>query len=261
MNRVKPEWDLAQPHRSVRRYVGAACALAALAAVACSGKGAAGPNAEPGKRDTKIRTESCSKSAGFDTNRDGKPDLFEVNQGGRVTCRAVDLDFDGVIDQTTFFDASGVVRRRELDLNTNGVPDMVEHYKGGKIVLREIDGAAMGRFDTWDSFDAAGVRTTRERDVNGDGRIDQYWTFAGSRITVRFDRNEDGIPDEEGVLVWGEGFESAQTDGGVADAAAPAAEPDAGTAEVAPQAAPEVALTDAGKPAEKTKAGKDGGTK
>ena len=235
----------------------------AIAVPACSGKGAGSAEAERGKRDTKIRTESCSKSAGFDTNRDGKKDLFEANAAGKLACRASDLDFDGTIDQTTFFDPSGVVRRREVDLDGNGVPNLVETYKGGKLTLREIDGASLGKFDMWDSYDpGTGERTRRERDTNGDGKIDQYWTFTGPRITVRFDRNDDGMPDEEGALVWGDGFETAPA----ADAGAPVG--DAGVAPVAqawtdagtekPQVAPEGALADAGvskKPA------KDGGAK
>lgn len=222
---------------------------------ACSGKGAAGPGGDRGKRDTKIRPEACSKTGGFDTNRDGKKDLFEVAKAGKITCRAVDLDFDGVIDQTTFYDAAGVVRRREIDLDGNGAPNMIESFKGGKLVLREIDGANLGRFDMWDSYDpASGQRTSRERDTNGDGRIDQYWAFAGARITVRFDRNEDGVPDEEGVLVWGEGFETAVADAGV-DAAV-ATTPDAGAVDEKPQAAPEGALADGG-----TTKPRDGGSK
>lgn len=241
------------------RRVWPALALAGLAGLtgllACSGKSAGAPEAERGKRDTKIRTESCSKSAGFDTNRDGKNDLFEASAAGKLSCRASDLDFDGVIDQTTFYDASGTIRRREVDLDGNGVPNLIETYAGGKLTLREIDGASLGRFDIWDSYDpATGERTRRERDTNGDGRIDQYWTFTGARITVLFDRNEDGVPDEEGALVWGEGFET----GPAADAGtAPLAQAwtDAGIEK--PQGAPEGALTDAGA----KKPGQDGGAK
>ena len=224
--------------------------------VACGAKTAANAESERGKRDTKIRPESCSKSAGVDVNRDGKKDLHEVVKAGKVACRTSDLDLDGMVDQTSFYDASGVIRRREVDLDGNGVPNMVEHYKAGKLVLREIDGANLGRFDMWDAYDpSTGQRTTRERDTNGDGRIDQYWTFAGARITVRFDRNEDGIPDEEGALVWGEGFDT--TDAGAPDAGPPAAPlaqawTDAGTDDK-PLAAPE-GLLDAGAP-------RDGGSK
>ena len=226
---------------------------------ACSGKGARSAENDRGKRDTKIRTESCSRSNGFDTNRDGKKDLFEAVNAGKIVCRASDLDFDGSVDQTTFFEPGGAVRRREIDLDGNGVPNLVETFQAGKLVLRSIDGASLGRFDMWDSYDAAsGVRTTRERDTNGDGRIDEYWTFTGPRITVRFDRNDDGAPDEEGALVWGEGVDPNAADGGAAGTAGAAtgASADGGTAPVArvwtdagtekPAPAPEGSLTDAG---------------
>lgn len=231
------------------------CALGGV--VACSGKGAARAGGEKGLRDTKIRTESCSKSNGFDTNRDGKKDLFEAAAGGKLACRASDLDFDGTVDQTTFFDGNGVVRRREVDLDGNGVPNVIETFQGGKLVLRASDTAGLGKLDMWDTYNpATGERTARERDTNGDGHIDQFWVYAGTRITVRFDRNEDGVPDEEGMLVWGDGFETApQADAGAGDAgAAPAqAASDAGSDK--PVAAPEGALTDAGtKP-------RDGGAK
>lgn len=231
--------DAAPPSVSAGRLCGGLGLLVGVVAlVACSGKGAAGPSSERGVRDTTLRTEKCAHKNGFDTNRDGKKDLFEVVENGRTLCRAADLDFDGVIDQVSFFDANGVVRRREIDFDGNGVPNIIEHYRAGTLVLREIDGANLGRIDMWDAFDpTSGVRTTRERDTNGDGRIDQYWSFSGAQITVRFDRNEDGVPDEEGVLVWGEGFESAQP---AADAGA--SESDAG---VEP-ASPDGTSTDAG---------------
>ena len=132
--------------------------------------------------------------------------------------------------------------------------NLIETFRNGKLVLRAFDSAELGRLDMWDAYDpATGGRTTRERDTNGDGRIDEYWTYTGSRITVRFDRNEDGAPDEEGMLVWGDGFETAPggngTDAGVADAGPPVAPvatawTDAGIGK--PVAAPEGALLDAG---------------
>ncbi len=237
--------------------VGAAVVLLA----ACSKKSAGFAESERGKRDTRIRAENCSKSGGFDTNRDGKKDLFETNAAGRLACRASDLDFDGMVDQTTFYDPSGVVRRREIDLDGNGVPNLVETYRDGKLTLREIDGTSLGKLDMWDSYEpSTGERTRRERDTNGDGKIDQYWTFAGPRITVRFDRNDDGLPDEEGALVWGEGFETAAAaDAGAGLTDAGVALPTQGVADAGsekPVAAPEGALTGAGA---RSAAKKDGG--
>jgi hypothetical protein len=158
-----------------------------------------------GVRSTEIVHEPCSGGGTQeDANSDGKADIQHVVQGGREVCRSADVDFDGKPDLYTYYDASGQTRRRETDLDGNGVPNMVDSYEGGKLAVRELDTQNFGKIDTWEIFDrATGKRARRERDLNGDGRIDQWWNWDGEQVTIASDRNEDGLPDPESVLIWG----------------------------------------------------------
>src|SRR5476649_2734553 len=97
-----------------RARLGLVLLLATAFQFGCNGAGGAGANSASGgitKRDTKVTHEPCdTSSAGaekIDANRDGKPDITIVREGGREVCRAVDLNFDGVIDAYSYFDSSG----------------------------------------------------------------------------------------------------------------------------------------------------------
>lgn len=181
--------------------------LALFVSVACGknedagGKAAVSPGAV---RDTALRHEDCEgREEGEDSNNDGKTDIRHFyDKGGREVCRTADLDFDGKYDQSTYYAASGQVRRRELDFDGNGVINAIEHYAEGQLTLRELDLANSGKIDTWDTYEG-GKRVRRERDRNGDGRVDQWWTWDGEKITIAVDRNNDGMPDPESALLWG----------------------------------------------------------
>ena len=91
-------------------------------------------------RDTQVTHEDCDVTSEtvekIDANGDGKPDITIVREGGRELCRAVDLNFDGVIDAYSYFDASGQLRRRENDYDKDGQIDEITTFKGGQIARR-----------------------------------------------------------------------------------------------------------------------------
>jgi len=172
-----------------------------LLAAACSGTTAAGGGAATGgvtKRDTAIRHESCDVAAAqekIDANNDGRPDIFIVRSGNVEACRAVDLNFDGVIDAYSYMDESGRLRRREYDYDKDGLVDEIATYQGGVIKEKDQATSLSRKLDTWDFYqNGALVRT--ERDSNGDGIIDQWWEYtkAGCPM-IHSDVNNDGKPD------------------------------------------------------------------
>jgi hypothetical protein len=191
--------------RSALRRSGQGWALLLLGAsfqLGCNDAGGAGANA-PGsgitRRDTAVTHESCdTKSAGtekIDANNDGKPDIFIVRDGSRELCRAVDLNFDGVIDSYTYFDASGQVRRRENDYDKDGQIDEISVFKAGQIAEKDQSTALALHLDTWD-FYQAGVLVRTERDSNGDGIIDHWWEYPKPGCPlIHADVNNDGRPD------------------------------------------------------------------
>jgi hypothetical protein len=199
----------------------AAVAFAPFAGLACGGgEKAAASAATPAKggRSEVIDHERCDLSSGnivaLDTNGDGKPDIRRVYDGAKhELCRVTDLNHDGKADLYEYFDASGAIRRREFCYDDTGEVNAVEIYQGGKLVQREYDTMGQHKIDTWDWFDPNAPidgktgrpahPARRERDIRGAGVVDQWWTWNGDKVSIATDRNGDGKPDPESVIVLG----------------------------------------------------------
>jgi hypothetical protein len=187
--------------RSTWNAGAAFAALIAIFQLGCNGagkQGAANPQSVT-KRDTTVTHEACdTKSSGtekIDANGDGKPDIFIVREGGREVCRAVDLNFDGVVDSYSYFDGAGQLRRRESDYDKDGQIDEISVFQGGRIAEKEQSTALARHLDTWD-FYQAGVLLRTERDSNGDGVVDQWWEYPKPGCPlIHADMNNDGRPD------------------------------------------------------------------
>ena len=168
----------------------------------CNGTAGAGVNSAGNAittRDTRVTHEACDVTASqvekIDANGDGKPDITIVRDGARELCRAVDLNFDGVVDAYSYFDAAGQLRRRENDYDKDGQIDEITTFKGGKIDEKDQSTALAQHLDTWD-FYQAGVLVRTERDSNGDGVIDQWWEYPKPGCPlIHADVNNDGRPD------------------------------------------------------------------
>ena len=168
----------------------------------CTGAGSAGATSANGgitMRDTEVKHEPCaidsSSAERIDANGDGKTDITIVREGGREVCRAVDLNFDGVIDTYSYFDSNGQLRRRENDYDKDGKVDEISTFKAGQITEKDQSTALALRLDTWD-FYQAGALVRTERDSNGDGVIDQWWEYPKPGCPlIHSDVNNDGRPD------------------------------------------------------------------
>jgi hypothetical protein len=180
----------------------AACAaVIVLLGTACGGA-ATTPGAQTGgvtRRDTTIRHEECdikaSSAERIDANGDGRHDIFIVREGAREACRAVDLNFDGVIDSYAYNDESGRLRRREFDYDRDGQIDEITRYRNGVLLEKDQSTSLARRLDTWD-FYQNGVLIRTERDSNGDGVIDQWWEYTKPGCPlIHADLNSDGRPD------------------------------------------------------------------
>ena len=64
-----------------------------------------------------------------DKNYDGTPDYAEYFQNGKIIKREADSDFDGKMDEWTYFDESGKPTKTERDTNKDGKPDAWIQYK------------------------------------------------------------------------------------------------------------------------------------
>lgn len=174
---------------------------------ACGAFGSAGPGAgsrprvEP--RDTRLVHEECpvaqATALSEDINGDGRADRRSVALPPPGTqCRALDFNFDGVIDAWVYIDEAARVRRRENDYDGDGSVDEVSLYRAGVLVEQQRATARAGKLDTWHYFEAGKMART-ERDSNGDDYIDQWWEYPGERPRdcplIHSDVDGDGRPD------------------------------------------------------------------
>ncbi|MBV9950298.1 MAG: hypothetical protein JOZ69_25890 [Myxococcales bacterium] len=202
-------------------------------------------------RSEALDHEACDvtgdRVAPLDTNGDGKPDLYRVfdrsagDKDAHEVCRVVDLNHDGRPDLYEYFDGSGAIRRREFCYDDTGVVNAIEVYKGGKLAERVYDTTGQHKIDTWDWFDpsaAVDAKTgrpshpvRRERDLRGDGNVNQWWTWSGDSLTIATDRNGDGQPDPNSVIVLGGdgGTPESPPAGAASEGGAPGAAPAPGT--------------------------------
>lgn len=189
----------------LRRFcrIGWSAALAALAGCASSASGPKAANgAGPTPRDTRIVHEECplddSGAVAEDINGDGRPDRTTSSKGGRVLCRALDFNFDGVVDAWMYLDERGQVRRRESDYDRDGRIDEVALYQAGVLTERQRATTLSGKLDTWQHYRAGRVASA-ERDANGDEYVDQWWEYPDQRPPecplIHSDVNGDGRPD------------------------------------------------------------------
>ncbi len=164
-----------------------------------TGKGVNSANNAVTTRDTRVTHEPCDLTAAHvqkeDANGDGRPDITIVLENGHELCRAVDLNFDGVVDAYSYFDANGQLRRREHDYDKDGQIDEISVFKAGQIAEKDQSTALAQHLDTWD-FYQAGALVRTERDSNGDGVIDQWWEYPKPGCPlIHADVNNDGRPD------------------------------------------------------------------
>ena len=230
-----------------------------LLMVGCGGGAAAAGGAATGgvtKRDTTITHDACDTAAAaekIDANNDGRPDIFIARKGSVETCRAIDLNFDGVIDSFSYNDSAGRLRRREYDYDRDGQIDEIQTYQAGVLTEKDQATSMARKLDTWD-FYQAGALARSERDSNGDGVIDQWWEYTQPGCpTIHSDVNNDGKPDPGATVDYCKetGYVPPERQG-----AAAAQSPDFGKAsstptEVDSKPVDEAKPADAAKPAEK----------
>ena len=180
--------------------------VAALLVAGCGGgTQAAGPrsvDSEPSRRDTKIVHQDCdvagSGAEKIDVNGDNRPDVTIVKSGSSEVCRAVDLNFDGVVDEWVYRDSAGQVTRRESDYDRDGRIDEVSIYRGGQLVEKDQATTLAGKLDSW-HFYLGGKISRTERDSDGDSVVDQWWDYPKPDKPecpmIHSDVDGDGRPD------------------------------------------------------------------
>ncbi len=113
-----------------------------------------------------------------DLNGDGTKDVVRhYTDEGRPLREEADRNFDGKMDEVTYFE-SGRIIRQELDSNGNGQVDTKVFYERGKPLRSERDMAgrsSAGKWqpDRWEYFEK-GRMVRMGTDLDGDGRVDRW---------------------------------------------------------------------------------------
>jgi hypothetical protein len=179
---------------------GLAWTSAFLGGTACGGSTQEAASADKlPRRDTEITHDECdvrsSTAERIDANNDKRADVTVVRSGERELCRAVDLNFDGLIDRYSYLDEAGRLRRQESDYDRDGRVDEISLFKAGVLAERHRATTLDPRLDTWQTY-VNGQLVRTERDSNGDGVVDQWWEYKSpSCPLIHSDVNNDGRPD------------------------------------------------------------------
>jgi len=174
-----------------------------------------------------------------DTNRDQKPDVWKyfqtVDIGGQktdvLTCKQVDLNYDGKIDLVTYYDDKGAqITMDEADLDFDGKFDMTVYYVNGKKVREELDTNFNQQPDVWKYYENEKL-VRIERDTNGDGKVDEWEYYEGGKLDrIGYDTSGSGRVDKwdrapEGVDEASDATSSAQLQANASKPPVPAAPP------------------------------------
>jgi hypothetical protein len=171
------------------------------------GAGAQGGAAEARKEAEPIQPErsGSERAEEKDVNGDGTPDVWtytvgEKDAGGKEQERRVrqelDLNWDGRVDLTRYFDPNGDPARETLDLDYDGKVDATYFFEKGVNTRRERDINGDGRADSF-IFYERGALVRKERDTNTDGKVD-YWEYweGGQVDRIGEDLDGDGTVDK-----------------------------------------------------------------
>lgn len=134
----------------------------------------------------------------IDIDNDKRPDVYNTYQprtgAPRLLVRKeIDLDYDGKIDQITYFTDTGELERTEIDRNFDGQFDWTDHYQDGVRVMSEVDSDGDGKMDVFSYYEGTPPRITRkERDTDGNSLIDVWERFDENGVVTRTGRDIDG---------------------------------------------------------------------
>jgi hypothetical protein len=178
--------------------------LAVLVPVACASSQSQGPKGGGGPEGPKVDMARCDQSGkrvqNMDTNGDGKPDVWKLyqvqKQNGQdvevLTCKQVDLNHDGKVDELVIFNDGGNRQMEKFDLDFDGKFDVTVFYEGGHRVREELDTNYDGKPDVWKFYEGDKlVRMELDRDHNG--RVDQWEYFEGGHLDrIGYDESGSG---------------------------------------------------------------------
>jgi len=128
-----------------------------------------------------------------DVDNDAKVDVRHFYEGEKRVCSQYNLNFTGGIDATRYYSKNdGKAVREDDDFDFDGNVDQISYFQAGKMVRKEIDADFDRSIDTWMWCDGSQVKRT-ERDRDRNGKVDNWEAYKdGLLVEARYDDNNDG---------------------------------------------------------------------
>ena len=172
--------------RSALYHLGLLMLVAACCFAACSSSNSKNDSKSAASSKVKLdvldmKTSGLDKEE-FDLNEDGQIDQVRYIARGKneaddqVRYVTHDINFDGVIDITEFYEDGSHVRD-EIDLDFDGICDLVVKYKNGVVYSKEYSLDFEGNRHGIQFFNENGQRISIQRDTDGDGRLDTVESY------------------------------------------------------------------------------------
>ncbi len=139
----------------------------------------------------------------YDTSGDDKPDVrkvfLRIGDGTLarlvLVCRESDLNADGTKDIVRYYNDEGAALREEADRNFDGRMDELTFFQEGQILRQEFDSNNDGKVDTKIYFDR-GRPLRAERDLQARSATDRWapdrWEYYEDGRVVRMGTDVDG---------------------------------------------------------------------
>ncbi|MEM7448705.1 MAG: hypothetical protein AAF355_10730 [Myxococcota bacterium] len=174
--------------------------------LAC-GSSSSGSGALHGGTSDEVESKSCEggRLQSVDVNNDGVDDIrHRVADDGRRRCTEFDMNYDGTFDITRFYDLDGVtVLREQHDFDFDGRLDQLSFYQDGQLARKELDTNFDSVIDTW-LWCSSGRVSRAERDRDYNGRPDVWEQYQEGIISeVRYDNDNDGKPERWEIFSGG----------------------------------------------------------
>ncbi|MGE5243074.1 MAG: hypothetical protein ACM3SQ_02465 [Betaproteobacteria bacterium] len=141
----------------------------------------------------------------YDSDHDGRPDIWTDMDGTRPLRTRIDRNGDGKIDRWEEYDRHGALVKVGYSTKDDGRPDAwVSPGENASIERVEMSSTHdEHRIDRWEYYDRSkagpdggGVLLRVEQDTIGDGKPHKWETYRdGALETVAFDEDGDGKPD------------------------------------------------------------------
>jgi hypothetical protein len=151
----------------------------------------------------------------YDSNGDGKIDMWSYMEGARIVRIELDTDFNGAVDRWEYYtadrtlekvgfsrgldgvqdawsyaDGSGAITRIEVSTHRDGAISRIEHYERGQMVRAEEDADGVAGMDKWESYND-GRLTSLAFDTLGRGAPSSRLTY-GADGTAQLEVDPEG---------------------------------------------------------------------